>query len=127
MRGGVAAAVRGGVARRSVVAAAGGIGIDAGEAVAVEGGYRGGALNLAARLCSLAKAGQVLVSEGAVLMARKVDEVAYVSMGRVQLKGLREPVRYFAAQFELDLPEAEAEQRVDAVAEWREDPASKAR
>jgi ABC-type transport system substrate-binding protein/class 3 adenylate cyclase len=88
-----------------------GIGIDAGEAVPVEGGYRGGALNLAARLCSLAKAGQVLVSEGAVLMARKVDEVAYVSMGRVQLKGLREPVRYFAARFELDLPEAEAEQR----------------
>jgi hypothetical protein len=28
-----------------------GIGLDAGEAVAVEGGYRGGALNLAARLC----------------------------------------------------------------------------
>ena len=28
-----------------------GIGLDAGEAVPVEGGYRGGALNLAARLC----------------------------------------------------------------------------
>jgi class 3 adenylate cyclase len=88
-----------------------GIGIDAGEAVAVEGGYRGGALNLAARLCSLAKAGQVLVSEGVVLLARKVDELAYVSMGRVQLKGLREPVRYFAARFELDLPAAEGEPR----------------
>jgi adenylate cyclase len=29
-----------------------GIGIDAGEAVPVEGGFRGGPLNLAARLCS---------------------------------------------------------------------------
>src|ERR671918_1490279 len=31
-----------------------GIGLDAGEAVPVEGGYRGGALNLAARLCGIA-------------------------------------------------------------------------
>ena len=31
-----------------------GIGLDAGEAVPVEGGYRGGTLNLAARLCGLA-------------------------------------------------------------------------
>ena len=35
-----------------------GIGIDVGEAVPVEGGYRGGALNLAARLCSLAAPGR---------------------------------------------------------------------
>jgi class 3 adenylate cyclase len=35
-----------------------GIGLDAGEAVPVEGGYRGGALNVAARLCSLARAGE---------------------------------------------------------------------
>jgi adenylate cyclase len=36
-----------------------GIGVDAGEAVPVEGGYRGLALNLAARLCSLAGPGEV--------------------------------------------------------------------
>ena len=35
-----------------------GIGLDAGEAVPVEDGYRGGALNLAARLCSLAAPGR---------------------------------------------------------------------
>src|SRR5438128_10435135 len=35
-----------------------GIGLDAGEAVPVEGGYRGGALNLAARLCSLGERGR---------------------------------------------------------------------
>src|SRR5439155_4176350 len=39
-----------------------GIGIDAGEAVPVEGGYRGVAVNMAARLCSSAAAGQVLVT-----------------------------------------------------------------
>ena len=35
-----------------------GIGLDAGEAVRVEDGYRGGALNLAARLCSIAGPGR---------------------------------------------------------------------
>jgi hypothetical protein len=39
-----------------------GIGLDAGEAVAVQGGYRGGALNLAARLCGQARAGEILAS-----------------------------------------------------------------
>jgi len=39
-----------------------GMGLDAGEAVPVEGGYRGGALNRAARLCSLAQPGEVLAS-----------------------------------------------------------------
>ncbi|HEX2369065.1 MAG TPA: adenylate/guanylate cyclase domain-containing protein, partial [Acidimicrobiia bacterium] len=39
-----------------------GMGLDAGEAVIVEGGYRGGALNLAARLCSLAGPGEILAS-----------------------------------------------------------------
>ena len=39
-----------------------GIGLDAGEAVPVDDGYRGGALNLAARLCSLAGPGEVLAS-----------------------------------------------------------------
>ena len=86
-----------------------GAGIDAGEAVAVEGGYRGGALNLAARLCSLAKAGEVLVSEGVVLLARRVEEVDYVDRGRVALKGLREPVRYYQARFPLDLAPEERE------------------
>jgi class 3 adenylate cyclase len=40
-----------------------GIGLDSGEAVPVAGGYRGAALNLAARLCSMAGRGEVLVSE----------------------------------------------------------------
>ena len=83
-----------------------GIGVDAGEAVSVEGGYRGGPLNLAARLCSMAAAGEVLVSEGIVHLARHVDEMTYVDRGRVELKGLDEPVHVMQVQFELDMPAA---------------------
>ena len=70
-----------------------GIGIDAGEAVAVEGGYRGGALNLAARLCGQASAGEVLASQEATHLARKVEGVRYVDRGEIHLKGLAAPVR----------------------------------
>ncbi len=69
-----------------------GIGLDAGEAVPVEGGYRGGALNLAARLCGQAKAGEILASRGVTHLARQVDGVHYVDGGRVRLKNLTEPV-----------------------------------
>jgi|SRR5215218_3478509 len=51
-----------------------GIGLDAGEAVPVEAGYRGGALNLAARLCSVAAPGQILASETVASLARRVEE-----------------------------------------------------
>jgi YVTN family beta-propeller protein len=70
-----------------------GIGLDAGEAVPVEGGYRGGALNQAARLCGLAGAGEILASREIVHLARRVDGVAYADGGDVHLKGLSEPVR----------------------------------
>jgi DNA-binding beta-propeller fold protein YncE len=82
-----------------------GVGIDAGEAVAVAGGYRGGALNLAARLCSIAGPGEVLVSEGVVHLARHVDEMSYVDRGRVKLKGMDEPVHVMELSFDLDMPE----------------------
>jgi class 3 adenylate cyclase/tetratricopeptide (TPR) repeat protein len=70
-----------------------GIGLDAGEAITFEAGYRGGALNLGRRLSSLAGAGEVLASEGVVHLARKTDGLRYVERGMVQLKGLADPVR----------------------------------
>jgi class 3 adenylate cyclase len=85
-----------------------GMGIDAGEAVPVEGGYRGGALNLAARLCGQARPGEVLVSEGVVHLARRVGGIEYAERGRLELKGLPEVVRAFEARFELQLPETRA-------------------
>jgi ABC-type transport system substrate-binding protein/class 3 adenylate cyclase len=85
-----------------------GIGLDAGEAVPVGDGYRGGPLNLAARLCSMAGPGEVLASEGLAHLARKVDDTTYADRGRVTLKGFAEPVRVFAIAFPLDLPPEEA-------------------
>jgi DNA-binding SARP family transcriptional activator/class 3 adenylate cyclase len=70
-----------------------GIGLDAGEAIPVKGGFRGSALNLAARLCSLAGPGEVLASEGVTHLARKTEGIRYLDHGEVQLKGFAEPVR----------------------------------
>jgi DNA-binding NarL/FixJ family response regulator len=69
-----------------------GIGLDAGEAAVVWDGYRGGALNLAARLCSLAGPGEILASPVVVLFARAIDGVRFVERGEVRLKGLPDPV-----------------------------------
>src|SRR3954463_3542950 len=70
-----------------------GIGIDFGEAVAVEGGYRSGALNLAARLCSIAKPGEILATPELTHVARRLDGMSYVVKDTVRLKGLTDPVR----------------------------------
>jgi class 3 adenylate cyclase len=70
-----------------------GIGLDAGEPVPMEGGYRGGALNLAARLCSQAGAGEVLASAGVIHLARRTEGVVYIERGEVALKGLADPIR----------------------------------
>ena len=88
-----------------------GIGLEAGEAVEAEDGFRGGALNLAARLCSLARAGDVLAGDGIVLMAGQVDGLGYADRGRVRVKGFADPVRVNRLEFELDLPPAASEQR----------------
>jgi WD40 repeat protein/DNA-binding SARP family transcriptional activator/class 3 adenylate cyclase len=83
-----------------------GIGLDAGEAVPVEGGYRGAALNLAARLCGEAGPGDTLGSQGLVHLARTVEGVRYLDRGEMHLKGLSDPVHVLAiAAEEADIPE----------------------
>jgi serine/threonine-protein kinase len=69
-----------------------GVGLDAGEAVPVADGYRGGALNLAARLCSLASAGEVLASETVQQLARAVDGIRYGDRRLERVKGIAKPV-----------------------------------
>jgi YVTN family beta-propeller protein len=81
-----------------------GIGLDAGEAVPIEGGYRGGALNTAARLCSLAGPGQILASETVVNLARRVEGIRFVDRRPVRLKGLEKPVRVIEVVPEAGLP-----------------------
>src|SRR6266508_103737 len=69
-----------------------GVGIDVGEAVPVEDGFRGAALNTAARLCSQARAGQMLVTSLVAERARDVPGVRYVPAGTAELKGFESPV-----------------------------------
>ena len=70
-----------------------GMGLDAGEAVPTQGGYRGGALNLAARLCSAAKSGQILATEGVVHLARRVDGIRFSTPRGTRVKGIEQPIR----------------------------------
>ncbi len=70
-----------------------GIGLDAGEAIQVEGGFRGAALNLAARLCSLAGPGEVLASEALLHLARRTDGITHEERGYVTVKGFAAPVQ----------------------------------
>lgn len=69
-----------------------GIGVDVGEAVAVAEGYRGGALNLAARLCGMAAAGEILATQEVVHLAGRIPDVIYEERGAFQLKNLSKPV-----------------------------------
>lgn len=71
-----------------------GIGIDSGEAIALEdGSFRGAALNVASRLCALAHPGEVLISPGTSHLAGRLPGVRYVDRGRAHLKGIAGPVR----------------------------------
>jgi class 3 adenylate cyclase len=69
-----------------------GVGIDVGEAVPVEGGFRGAALNTAARLCSQAAGGQVLVTTRLADRAGDVPGVRFELAGSAELKGFERPV-----------------------------------
>jgi len=70
-----------------------GIGLAAGEAVRMEEGYRGGALNLAARLCSLASGGQILASDTVTSLAGALEGLRFIERRRAKVKGFAAPVR----------------------------------
>jgi peptide/nickel transport system substrate-binding protein len=69
-----------------------GIGLDAGEAVPVESGYRGAALNLAARLCGQARAGEILATREVTHLARRIEGARYEDRGSLSFKGISDPV-----------------------------------
>jgi ABC-type transport system substrate-binding protein/class 3 adenylate cyclase len=69
-----------------------GVGIDTGEAVPAAGGFRGRALNLAARLCGSARAGEILVTREALHMAGRMDGIQVEDRGLASFKGIPEPV-----------------------------------
>jgi class 3 adenylate cyclase len=82
-----------------------GIGIDSGEAVALEdGGYRGAALNIAARLCGRAHGGEILISEGTSRLAGRLAGIRYVDRGRAHLKNVSDPIHTFQVYSEQEAP-----------------------
>jgi class 3 adenylate cyclase len=83
-----------------------GMGIDSGEAVKVEDGFRGASLNVAARLCGRAHGGDVLVSASTVRLAGRLNGLQYSDRGRVRLKGVPEQVHIYQVYSELDAPRA---------------------
>ena len=76
-----------------------GVGIDGGEAVPVEDGFRGAALNMASRLCSSALAGEVLVTPAlaALAVANGNGDFEVRPHGAAQFKGIDEPVEVMEA------------------------------
>jgi YVTN family beta-propeller protein len=81
-----------------------GIGLDAGEAVPTEGGYRGRALNVASRLCSLARPGEILASETVRNLAGRQERATYAPRRPTRVKGIAEPVRLVEVVPEMALP-----------------------
>jgi Adenylate and Guanylate cyclase catalytic domain len=97
-----------------------GIGIDSGEAIALEdGSFRGAALNVAARLCSIAHGGEVLITDGTSHLAGRLPGVTYIDRGRVHLKGIEDPVHVVRAAPEEEKQEAPSRSRISLPAPKR--------
>jgi class 3 adenylate cyclase len=65
-----------------------GVGIHAGETVATTEGLVGGAVNIAARVCAKAQAGEVLVTDTVRALTRTFLPYTYTSLGTQTLKGI---------------------------------------
>ncbi|MGH2407814.1 MAG: adenylate/guanylate cyclase domain-containing protein, partial [Candidatus Limnocylindrales bacterium] len=73
------------------------VGVHAGETAETEGGFVGSAVNVAARLCAAAAAGEVLVSDTVRGLTRTGGDIRYIARGRRRLKGITEPMAVYAA------------------------------
>ena len=96
-----------------------GIGLDAGEAVPTEGGYRGSALNLAARLCSHARAGEILATERLVGLCGPVSGLHWDRPRPLRLKGVQDPERVVRIESDEALPPPPAPLPEAAQPVWR--------
>ena len=82
-----------------------GIGLDSGEAVALEnGGFRGAALNVAARLCARAHGGEVIVTDATYRLAGRMEGLTFSDRGRVHLKNISDPIHILQVYSEHDAP-----------------------
>jgi class 3 adenylate cyclase/YHS domain-containing protein len=74
------------------------VGMHTGPAVHARGDWFGATVNVAARISSLAKAGQVLVTEGTRTAAGRLCGVDLHPLGDHRLRNVREAVRLYAAE-----------------------------
>jgi class 3 adenylate cyclase len=72
-----------------------GVGVHAGETVATGEGFIGSAVNVAARVCSQARAGELLVTDAVRSLTRTYLDVAFLALGRRRLKGISEPISLY--------------------------------
>jgi class 3 adenylate cyclase/Tol biopolymer transport system component len=72
-----------------------GVGIHAGEAVEQAEGYVGSAVNIAARVCAEARAGEVLVTDTVRGLVRTSLDVTFTTRGSRRLKGIAEPIALY--------------------------------
>lgn len=96
-----------------------GIGLDAGEAVPTEGGYRGSALNLAARLCSHAGGGEILATERLVGLCGPVSGLHWGRPRPLRLKGVQDPERVVRVEPDEPIPPPPAPLPEAAQPVWR--------
>ena len=69
-----------------------GIGVHAGETVETAEGFVGSVINIAARICAQAKAGELVVSDTVRSLTRTYLDVTFVPLGARRLKGVDEPI-----------------------------------
>jgi branched-chain amino acid transport system substrate-binding protein len=74
-----------------------GVGIHAGETVETAEGFVGAPVNIAARICGLARPGQVLVSDTVRALTQTMLSVTFTPLGRRPLKGVTEPLMLYVA------------------------------
>ncbi len=78
-----------------------GVGVHAGEAVETAEGYIGRAVNIAARLCAAAQAGEVLVSSTVKGITQASITVGFAPRGQRHLKGIEDPILTYAVTRDL--------------------------
>ncbi|HEX5194647.1 MAG TPA: adenylate/guanylate cyclase domain-containing protein, partial [Solirubrobacteraceae bacterium] len=84
------------------------IGCSAGESTVRDGDYFGMPPVEAARLCDHAPADGILISAAVRLLAGRAQDVELESVGRLELKGMPEPIEAFAVSWRPLEPEAGA-------------------
>jgi adenylate cyclase len=95
------------------------VGLHHGSAIERDGDYFGAAVNLAARISTLATGGEVLVSGQTAALVPDLEGVVYESRGRQALRNVSEPIEIFAA---LEVGEIADQLPVDPVCRMAVDP-----